>query len=343
MEQSKNQPPSWAMALLHFIVKVEFREEIEGDLLEKYQSDRQRYGQKVARRRFYAQLFSILKFNFSVNLNYCDMKPYNWSLLLLITLAIMVASVAPFFTGPGNDFSHNVSQFAQTIGYIGLPFVPFGLIWLIVEFRNKKGKKLNRWTNGYYPAWLVLIPVFLLLFLQSVMSIHEARYSDIFPLAIFIATVLVFLIYRIQKLKSKTDYKFNPIPMYIVLIPLLAILNSRFLVEKAAALSREKMIAQSELLIAAIREYKTDRGDYPEKLEDLKGKYISEIPKFRMMGVRSYQYEKRNGSFQLSFEKLWHWNATEVVVYNSLGYNDIKGNYEYYPTNYTNWSYYLAD
>jgi hypothetical protein len=39
MEQLENKPPGWAMALLHFIIHPEFREEIEGDLLEKYRVD----------------------------------------------------------------------------------------------------------------------------------------------------------------------------------------------------------------------------------------------------------------------------------------------------------------
>ncbi|MGZ5220312.1 MAG: hypothetical protein ACXWC7_09540, partial [Chitinophagaceae bacterium] len=77
------------------------------------------------------------------------MKPGNWLLPLLLPLLVAVASLAPFLPGSGNNFSHGISQFAQTIGYIGLPFVPFGLVWLIIEMRNKNGQQLNRWTNGY--------------------------------------------------------------------------------------------------------------------------------------------------------------------------------------------------
>ena len=64
------------------------------------------------------------------------MKPRNWLLLLLIPLLVVIASVAPFLPGPSNYFSHGISQFAQAIGHIGLPFVPFGLVWLIIEMRN---------------------------------------------------------------------------------------------------------------------------------------------------------------------------------------------------------------
>ncbi|HMG93337.1 MAG TPA: hypothetical protein VK589_24940 [Chryseolinea sp.] len=270
------------------------------------------------------------------------MKTRNWLLLLLLSLLVAVASVAPFLPGSSNNFSHGISQFAQTIGYIGLPFVPFGLVWLILEVRNKNGQQLNRWTNGYYPSWLALIPVFLFLPFKITTTILEGETFNILPFTSIIS-VAAFFIYRIQKLKRKTDYKFNPTPLYIVLIPVIALLTSKFAVEKVAALTREKAIVKTEPLIAAIEKYKAEYGEYPENLESLKGKYIQEIPKLNIMGTRAYQYEKRNSSFQLTFDRLWHWNATEVVVYDKLGQKGIKGNYETYPTTHTNWLYYLAD
>jgi hypothetical protein len=114
-------------------------------------------------------------------------------------------------------------------------------------------------------------------------------------------------------------------------------------VEKAAGFTRDNAIIKTEPLIAAIEKYKSENGKYPDNLESLKGKYIQAIPKLNFMGTRAYQYENRNNSFQLSFERLWHWNATEVVVYNTLGQKGIKANYENYPTDHANWLYYLAD
>jgi hypothetical protein len=342
MDQFEKQPPGWAMILLRIIVHPEFQEEIEGDLLEKYQRDLQQYGLKIARKRLYAGLFSMVKPNLIFNINHHTMKPGNWLLLFLLPLLVAVASLAPFLPGSSNNFSHGISQFAQTTGYIGWPFVPFGLVWLVIEMRNKNGQQLNRWTNGYYPSWLVLIPVFLFLPLQIIRALLEGRTFDLWPLAI-ILSVVAFIIYRIQKLKKKTDYKFNPAPMYIVLIPVIALLTSKFALEKAAAFNRDKAIVKARPLIAAIEEYKTEHGKYPERLEELEGKYIPEIPRLNAMNIRPYHYEKRNGSFQLSFEQLWHWSATEVVVYNTSGQKGIKGNYENYSAKHINWWYYLAD
>ncbi|MDX2247331.1 MAG: permease prefix domain 2-containing transporter [Bacteroidia bacterium] len=343
MEQFENTPPNWALALLRFIVHPEFQEEIEGDLLEKYESDLQKDGLKAAQRRFYTGLFSVVKPSLIFNLNHTTMKPRNGLVLVFIILVVMTASVAPFLPGfTNNRFSHGISQFAQNIGYIGMAFIPFGLIWLIIEIRNKKGQKLNRWTNGYYPSWLVIAPILLFLPLKISLTIIGDQPFDLLPFAIIIS-VVAFFIYRIQKLKGKKDYKFNPAPLYIVLIPVIALLTSKFALERAAVFSREKAILKTEPLIAAIEKYKTERGEYPEKLEELEGEYIPEIPRINPQNTIPYHYEKGKGSFQLSFEQLWHWNATEVVVYNTSGQKGIKGNYENHPTEHTNWWYYFAD
>jgi hypothetical protein len=270
------------------------------------------------------------------------MKPRDWLLLLLFPLLVAVATVAPFIPGSSNNYSHGISQFAQTIGYIGWPFVPFGLVWLIIEMRNKKGQQLNLWTNGYYPSLLTMVPVFLFLSIKITTAILIGETFSTLPFTIIIS-VAAFFIYRIRKLKKKSDYKFNSAPLYIVLIPVIALLTSKFVVEKAAALTREKAIVKTEPLIAAIEKYKTVNGEYPESLESLKGTYIQEIPKPNIMGMRAYQYEKGSSSFQLTFERLWHWNATEVVVYNASGQKGLKGNYPNYPTHHANWWYYLAD
>jgi hypothetical protein len=151
MDQFEKHPPSWTLTLLRIVVHPEFQEEIEGDLLEKYQRDLQKHGQKIARRKLYTELFSLAKPNLIFNVNRNTMNPRNWLLLLLLPLLVAIASVAPFLPGPSNKFSHGISQFAQTIGYIGWPFVPFGVFWLIIEMRNKNGQQLNRWTNVSTP------------------------------------------------------------------------------------------------------------------------------------------------------------------------------------------------
>jgi hypothetical protein len=342
MEQFENRLPHWATTLLRLIVHPDFQEEIEGDLLEKYHADRQQYGRSIARRLLYVGILSLIKFNLVFNLNRNVMKTQNWYVFLLVALLVTLASVAPFLPGPQNDFSHGLSQFAQIIGYIGLFFIPFGLIWLIIEIRNRNGQKLNRWTNGYYPALLTISPFFVLITIQFFRGIREGGQVEMAPF-IFIWLGVAYVVYRIQKLKSKTEYQFNKAPVYIVLIPLIALLTSQFAVEKIAELTRETAIQKTEPLIAAIEKFKSEKGEYPEKLEDLTGKYIQSIPIFHKMGNSAYFYEKRGNVYQLSFERNWHWNATEAVVYMKYGNKITKSNYDNYPTNHPDWRYFMVD
>jgi hypothetical protein len=342
MEQPKSQLPTWAMVLVRLIVHPEFQEEIEGDLLENYQTDCQKYGLKAAERRLLGQLLSLCKPNLIINLNRHTMNRRNWFILLIIAIGIVAASISPFLPGPNNGIVHGFAKVTHLLGYVGLIFVPLSLVWLIVEIRNKRGQKPNRWTNGYYPSLLAMTPMYLFLPMQIAIGMRESRGIN-WELLLISVFITAFFTYRIQKLKSKIAYKFNPAPVFVVSIPLIALFTYLFVVEKAADRSREYVIFKTEPLITAIEEFKTERGFYPEKLEELEGKYIPEIPRVNSMGVRAYQYEKRNGAYQLSFEQNWHWNATDVVVYHPLGPDAIKGSFEKKPVGYSNWFYWLAD
>ena len=337
--------PSWANALLRCIVHRDYREEIEGDIVEKYQNDHFKYGVKKAQRRLLREIISLTKLNLIFNLKmYSTMTSRSWLVLLVTSLLVIIGSISPFLPCPKNEITHELSRFAQTIGFIGIVFIPFGLIWLITEFRNNKNQKLNKWTSGYYPAWLTLIPFFLFIPLQigRTIFVNGSFDFDVWPLTIIILIIGAF-IYRIQKLKYKSEYKFNTVPLFIVLLPVVALLSSKLSLQKMAAYSREEAIAKSQPLILALEKYKSEQARYPDKLEELTTRYIYSLPAFNSMGVRAYQYEKRGDSYQLSFEQNYHWYATEVVAYMKNGHTITKAGYENYPTSHPDWRYFMAD
>lgn len=343
MEPFNVSLPKWAFMMLRSIVHPDVLEEVEGDLLEKYALDKERYGEKRARLKFYSELISIVRLHMIFNLKYVEMSTRNWIIVATMTMALFLASVAPFLPGPRNLLSHRLSQFSQVIGYIGLVFVPFGLLWLIIEIQSRKNKKHNRWTNGYYPALLVLTPVFVFIPLQIIRSISSGIDSlDLWPLLVIILLVC-YIIFRIQKLKHRNKHTFNVVPLCIVVLPLVSILSSMFAVRNVAAQTREEGIEKAKPLLDALESYRADHAVYPDKLEDLKGNYILELPRIQRMGSSEYHYEKRGETYQFSFEQFYHWYATEVVVYQKNGHEIAKANYENYPTESPDWRYYLAD
>ncbi len=80
------KPPSWTLALFRSLCHSDYREEIEGDLIEKYQADVLSLGTATARRRFYFELLMLLRPNLVFNFGGLQMNPRNWFPLLLAVL-----------------------------------------------------------------------------------------------------------------------------------------------------------------------------------------------------------------------------------------------------------------
>ena len=79
MNQDKILPPKWASQLLQFICPDHLFEEIEGDLIQKFNRDLTKLGERKAKRRFVWNVIRffrpgiILRNKFSVNLNQMPM------------------------------------------------------------------------------------------------------------------------------------------------------------------------------------------------------------------------------------------------------------------------------
>lgn len=119
------QPPKWALKALRFICHPDFIEEIEGDVLEKYHADREKYGLKTARKQLFRHLLSVAKPNLIFNLNQQNMRSVfkiresPAGLLLLTAIAILAAIV--FTPIAGIDFQH------KTMFGVPLPL----MVWII--------------------------------------------------------------------------------------------------------------------------------------------------------------------------------------------------------------------
>jgi cation transport ATPase len=70
----QREPPKFAIKLLRLICHPDFKEEIEGDVLERYNGDLRKYGYKVARKNIWWQVFLLTKPNLIFNLTRNNMK-----------------------------------------------------------------------------------------------------------------------------------------------------------------------------------------------------------------------------------------------------------------------------
>lgn len=69
-------------------------------------------------------------------------------------------------------------------------------------------------------------------------------------------------------------------------------------------------------LICAIDKYKKDKGEYPEKLEDLTTEYLKKIPGTGIMGDPYFNYKKTEYGYQLRVEIELSFRTKLILFYN---------------------------
>jgi hypothetical protein len=175
-----------------------------------------------------------------------------------------------------------------------------------------------------------------------------------------IALGLTLTIKEIKNLKNPGG-KFNPVPIYLITIPLIAFLARVYLVGPVSDYSRSFAIKRSEVLIGSIEEYKNREGQYPESIRELETRYKTKIPNPFIMGILDFRYNKINDHYSISFSQWLEWGSLEeIVLYDKDNLrNNLTGGYAKYDygfdlcrvqgafavrdTKYDNWQYYLVD
>ena len=105
---------------------------------------------------------------------------------------------------------------------------------------------------------------------------------------------------------------FNPAPLYLVVVPLVAAVPAFTLVGRAVEFSRNRAIDNSARLIGDIERYYDARGHYPPSLLALHPDY-----KPLVVGIEKYQYEPNGDAYNVFFEQLSdRLGNREIVMYN---------------------------
>jgi len=233
---------------------------------------------------------------------------------------------------------------AQLTGFVGLLLVPVGVLWLIQEIKKNatNNKPLNNWSNGYYYAiTATCVCTFIGLILLLGLLVGVGPSAAVIGL-IVIAITLYRIVLAIKNLKAKIDKQFNATPLYLLSIPVIAFIVYLFLLGPVSNYSRNYAIRHAEKLIYAIENYYTQRGDYPESIDNLY--YLYQIPKPSVMGVDKFKYERNGNAYNLSFIQWQHVGATEeIVMYNKKDEHNVKGHFVSYTVGTPHWKYYWLD
>jgi len=363
-EQPNNILQRLALAVFRWFCHPDFREEIEGDLLEQFDKNKQKYGEQKARGLFMKDVMLLFRSRLIKNLSHLviikltDMK----SIISLFTFCLLtiILIVSPFFPGPSNSLVIGLSSVSLTLGFFGLLLVPVGVLWIIFEWKKCRQPKENQidWKPSYL---LSIIATIIITGINTIYIPLIYQFEGVLAAGVFVI-LLCWILHRmirfIRKIKTQPSRAFIYMPVYLIILPIIAYASNKFLVDPISNFSRTLAIQQSEVLIRAIEEYKNNEGTYPESLESMKGKYIEEIPESQIMGVTHYRYHKLDDDFTLAFSQ-WKDGAAleELVIFdrNPVSRKDYTGfNYKLdryraltafagYDAGVKHWRYYLCD
>lgn len=351
MKRVTNDPvPSRLMLkLFRWFCHPDFREEIEGDLLEQFHLNVEEYGLNQAKWHFVLDVLLLLRPEVMGNFYqltfhpFLQMKTSHWVKLIGLNVLFVAIMLMRFVPGPPNQIVTAFSVFGLFGGVLGLILCPLSLIWGIVEFQKLKHSQpsSSSWRTGYYFAIAAAVICALYFLFALALIITESAYA-LLPSAIVLGLALLKIIPDLKKMRQAERVIFNPTPLYLFSIPLITLLAHAFLVVPVSDFSRQYAIKRTEPLIRAIENYKIKEGHYPDAITDLQPAYLHKIPRPAIMGSEQFWYEKTADTYHLSFPQ--HLGATEEwVVYNSANQYYRKGYFASFEAKAPNWRYYWFD
>lgn len=270
-------------------------------------------------------------------------------LALIVGIAtLLVLCVAyPFLPGGYDRLAVPLSTMAQVFGVVGLALVPGGLLWLTMP---RLGFAISVLSTAVGTCVALILALF------ATLSVGNA--FGVLTLAAWVY-VLVQLMPRLKRLRRAEGSGFHPAPLYLVCLPVLALVTQLLLAAPMARASRDRAIANASPYIADIEQYHARHRRYPVSLQAQNRDYHAEV-----VGVERYVYVQQGDSYNLSFEQprflLDRFGTREWVVYNPRDEHRVyshtawllpppevaepsQGWYASGQTGHTHWMYFLFD
>ncbi|HKV34974.1 MAG TPA: hypothetical protein VJP89_11645 [Pyrinomonadaceae bacterium] len=226
---------------------------------------------------------------------------------------ILFCTLLPFLPGSYDNLAIALSEMAHMFGIVGLLLVPVGLLWIGFERSSRLAQKRHA-----FPLLALIASTLVWASLGLAAIVHSG-------LMLAFAVVLIWVLvlrkawarFRQGGSTSSSLARASALPFYLVAVPIAVALLQWATVDRAVEMSRNRAIANSAPLIAAIEEYRNKNGRYPTSL-------LAEYPDIRpqVMGIREYHYEPHGAAYNLVFEQFnYRFGTREFVVYNPLDEN----------------------
>lgn len=219
---------------------------------------------------------------------------------ILIAAVLCLVMVLPYLPGRFDASAATLSFVVQVAAYVSLLMVPIGLAWMVSRRRFRLWQRL----------------ALLLAVLVAFVITMAAVFSNQFAIGVMLGVGALILLRRAYE-RSRADldhvgHKRNPIPFYLVCVPLMLVTFRATVIPRAAAWSRDRTIQHSRTLIAEIESFRQRRGHYPVSLQSLNRDVPSGV-----VGIERFHYEPSGEAYNLFFVRPHvELDAREVVMFN---------------------------
>lgn len=359
-KRGEHIPPRWALAFFRWFCKPERAEDLEGDMLERFNRSLSASGIAAAKRRLILDVFSLLRPGI-INTHVFNIRKTDALQLCAMNFLLVLLIVFPFLPGPPSGLILVLSVLGQIMGVVGLVFLPVAITWTILEVRRQvKIRTTNVYAGFSYGYSIFMLILCTLVFGLVVVALFPTAGPWAGTTAVAVGVFFFILALRgINRTRKCPGRKFNMAPLYFLTLPLMAFLARSFVLGPVSGFSRNLAIERSQPLITAIEEYKMQKGVYPETLAALKKE--KNVPEPFIMGISQYRYNRINGQYSLSFSQWLDFGSLEeIVVYDKTDLaNNLTGRYASYDykfdlcrikysfargeTGHSNWKYYHCD
>jgi len=230
------------------------------------------------------------------------------------TVVIVACMFLPFLPGGYDALAVTLSTMSQLFGITGLLLVPLGAIWLTYEF-TLRAPNAGTWRGKDIGFWCALASIGAATVVALIVSF--GAFINIGPsLGLGMIALWAYCAVRFAgKLKAMAIAEvrtFNPAPLYLVVVPIVAAAFKFTLVAPAVEFSRSRAIRNSARLIADVEHYRAANGRYPVSLLSVWEDYRPGI-----IGIEAYRYEPSGDGYNLFFEQFSdRFGTREFVMYN---------------------------
>lgn len=353
-------PPAVLLAFFRWYCDPANAEDIEGDLLESFYRNVERFGQRKARRLFIGEIVLLLRPSLaknplhSIHFNTTYMRKSDWTWLVIIHLLLVTMAVSPFLPGPPNRLVVGLSAFAQAMTYLGAILAPAGVLWLILDFRQQKGVPgSHRRVLASIAAGVLMIPSLLgLIYSYMLIGVGAGIAASV-----VLGMSCYYLWKGVRRIRTQSR-PFGFVPVCLLTVPGLSFLLHMYVIGPVSAYSRGLAMDRGEVLIGLVEEFKMEKGRYPTTLKELERALSVELPDSPVMGISGLKYSVDQQGFNVSFSQWQHMAVDEEIVLFSkesvagqdwLGFDykldkyRVKGAYASFDTNRAHWRYYWCD